>query len=73
MSSTNPSYPSEAQIQDKFFKQFLTVRNSVRVKNWTGWSYKKGRNHREETKFYREFDLATFYKDARGLTLEGYE
>lgn len=66
-------HPTEAQIQDKFFKQFLTVRNCVRVKNWTGWSYRKGKDHYEEKKFYREFDLAIFYKDARGLTLEGYE
>ncbi len=65
-------YPSEGQIQDKFFRDFLR-NNAVRVKNWTGWSYKKGRTHREVTPFYREFDLAEFYLDTTGLVLAGYE
>lgn len=72
MSEAHSQYPAEKQIQDKFFRDFLRP-NGVHVKNWTGWSYKKGRTHSEVTPFYREFDLAEFYLDATGLVLAGYE
>ena len=46
----------------------------VRVKNWTGWSYRKGRSHKERTQFYREFDIAIFSKaSSYDLELTGYE
>jgi hypothetical protein len=73
MAEVHSQYPSEKQIQDKFFHDFLARRSSVRVKNWTGWSYRKGRTHSEVSLFYREFDLAQFHIDGTGLVLSGYE
>ena len=72
------SHPQESQIQDKFFREFLKDRDSIRVKNWSGWSYKKGRKHKERTRFYREFDIAKFARKSLpygsyDLKLTGYE
>jgi len=71
--SAEALHPTEEQIQDKFFSEFLARRSSVRAKNWTGWSLRKGRDHSEVTNFYREFDLAEFYVDGTSLVLAGYE
>lgn len=74
--TTGSSYPSEMEIQDKFFNVFLDWHypNSVRVKNWRGWSLRTDRNHSHKSPFYREFDLAVFYKDAtEQLLCEGFE
>lgn len=70
--------PTESEIHGKFFREFLKDSESVIVKNWSGWSYKKGRRHREQTRFYREFDIAVFSRTALPaemyeLKLTGYE
>lgn len=71
-------WPLEAKIQDKFFQEFLRDRDSIRVKDWSGWSYKRGRSHTDQTRFYREFDVAVFSRKilpygGYDLKLTGYE
>ena len=76
MTAKEPLNPTETEIQDKFFKEFLEWRhpNSVIVKNWRGWSLRTNRNHSHKSPFYREFDLAVFYKDSsQQLMCEGFE
>jgi len=71
------AHPEETQIQDTFFREFLKDEDSIRVKDWGGWSYKKGRNRKEQTRFYREFDIAVFSRKplayGHDLKLTGYE
>jgi len=73
------AHPEEAQITDKFLKEFLKDGESIRVKDWGGWSYRTGRNSRQQTRFWREFDIAVFSRTTLSggggyeLTLKGYE
>ena len=72
------THPEETQIQDKFYREFLKGVDSIQVKDWSGWSYKKNRKHREQTRFYREFDIAVFSRKSLpsgsfDLKLVGYE
>ena len=47
------------------------------VSNWKGWSYRVGKDHREKTFFYREYDIARFHREQQSygieLSLYGYE
>jgi hypothetical protein len=47
------------------------------ARNWKGWSYRVGKEQREKTFFYREFDIARFHREQlqyiTNLWLYGYE
>jgi hypothetical protein len=49
----------------------------VIAKNWLGWSYRGEGDRRQQTKFYREFDLAVFERKLQAtiptLVLTGFE
>lgn len=77
--SHNQDKPTQEQIQNKLFNETLPKRHpdSVIAKNWLGWSYRGERNKRQQTKFYREFDLAVFERKVQvsisSLILTGFE
>ena len=75
MATKELPHPTEAEIQDKCFKEFLRWRHqdSLRVTNWRGWSQRTNRNHSRVSHFYREYDIAVFYKESDQLMLNGYE
>jgi hypothetical protein len=71
--------PSEEEIQDKLFFEILPKRypDSVIVKNWMGWSYRGKEDRKEQTRFFREFDIALFERKTQAgmhsLVLTGFE
>jgi len=79
LSEQVPRKPSEKQIQEKLFFEVLPKRHpdSVVAMNWLGWSYRGEQDRREQTKFYREFDIALFERkiqaSIRSLVLTGFE
>ena len=79
MSKLEHPGPSEEQIQDKLFFEILPKRypDSLTVKNWMGWSYRAKGERKEQTRFYREFDVALFERKTQAgihsLVLTGFE
>ena len=79
MNSQQTSKPSEKLIQDKLFHELLPSMypDSVIAKNWLGWSYRGKDDQKEQTKFWREFDIAIFQRethaDVHSLILTGFE
>jgi hypothetical protein len=80
LSSQKTSKPSEKMIQEKLFREILPKMypDSVIVKNWLGWSYRGKDDKKEQTKFWREFDIALFQREtiprtAQFVVLTGFE
>ena len=69
---------TEEKIHDKLWEYLTTLHDEdCCTRNWRGWSYRIGKNQREKTFFYREFDVARFHKEQfqnqTDLLLYGYE
>jgi len=69
---------TEEKIHEKLWNHLTNLHDQdCIVKNWKGWSYRRGKEKREKSFFYREFDVARFHREQHqhttNLWLYGYE
>jgi hypothetical protein len=69
---------TEEKIHEKLWDYLSKLyEQDCLAKNWRGWSYRVGKEQREKTFFYREFDIARFHREqlqyTTNLWLYGYE